>query len=148
MEKTFFFLFFLPSKSIQRKEKRKRRRWAFNNNNNKKQFSNDKAQENKKKKDRDQGEKQRSFSPYLFNELFNADVTAATQVFNWSQNRKCIEVGKKEKEKKKAALDSPHVELTVYSPFNARDNQKKDKRTQKKKKKEKRKCIMVGNQPW
>ena len=55
--------------------------------------------------------------------------------------------GKKKKKKKKAALDSPHVELTVYSPFNARDNQKKDKRTQKKKKKEKRKCIMVGNQP-
>ena len=101
-----------------------------------------------KKKDRDQGEKQRSFSPYLFNELFNADVTAATQVFNWSQNRKCIEVGKKEKEKKKAALDSPHVELTVYSPFNARDNQKKDKRTQKKKKKEKKKSKKVGNQPW
>ena len=100
-----------------------------------------------KKKDRDQGEKQRSFSPYLFNELFNADVTAATQVFNWSQNRKCIEVGKKEKEKKKAALDSPHVELTVYSPFNARDNQKKTSGL-KKKKKEKRKCIMVGNQPW
>lgn len=107
----------------------------MNNNNNKKQFSNDKAQEKKKKieiKEKNKGAFLRtclmSYLMLMLQLLLKSSIEVRIgSVLKW---------GKRRKRKKKVALDSPHVELTVYSPFNARDNQKKTSGLRKKKKRE------------